>query len=285
MAPPTAKPPIATCFGCPVQVLAVGLPQCATTSLIEAFESPHLLDIGPTMHIGRCLPLPPNLRFIWEALQEGDTQRRRAILYKLFAGCAATADFPGHLFLEDLIEMYPDARVVLVVHRGGGGGGGGGAAAAGEEWAASLKARIAPFMSWGYRVACFWSVPDQWHRSCLLEWQRFVGEKFGVDSVWSKDLYDTHNQWVLDVCRRKGKQMLIWEPGMGWAPLCEFLGRKEPEVAIPITDVEQEDMESVVQRRMRLGLKLWMRKVAVPIALFVLGGWAIRRALNLRLTL
>ncbi|ETI23070.1 hypothetical protein G647_04866 [Cladophialophora carrionii CBS 160.54] len=227
-----------------------------------------------------CLPLPPNLRFIWEALQERDAQKRRAILYKLFAGCAATADFPRHLVLEDLIEMYPDARIVLNVHKGGGVDGGGGA---GEEWSASVKARIAPFMSWQYRVAGFWSVPDQWHRLCLVQWQRFVREKFRVETVWSKDLYDMHNQWVLDVCRRRGKDVLVWDSSMGWAPLCDFLGRKEPEVGIPMTDTEQEEIKGVVQRRMRVGLKLWMRKVVVPMAISVLGGWAIERALSLRL--
>ncbi|OCT54772.1 putative tpr repeat containing protein [Cladophialophora carrionii] len=285
MAPPIAKPPTATSFRGPLQVLAVGLPQCATTSLKDVFENPHLLNIGPTMHMGRCLQLPPNLRFIWEALQERDAQNRRAILYKLFAGCAATADFPGHLFLEDLIEMYPDARIVLNVHKGGGvdGGGGGGGGGAGEEWAASLKAGIAPFMSWQYRVACFWSVPDQWHRLCLMEWQRFAREKFRVDNVWSKDLYDMHNQWVLDVCRRKGKDVLVWDPSMGWAPLCDFLGREKPEVGIPIADAEKEETKSVIQRRLRVGLKLWMRIVVVPIAFSVLGGWAIQRALSLRL--
>jgi hypothetical protein len=270
--PPTFKPQIETCFGGPVQVLAVGLPQCATTALIEGFENPQLLNIGPTMHVGRCFPLPPNLRFIWEALQEGDTQKRRAILYKLFAGCAATADFPGHLFLEDLIEMYPDARIVLNVHAGGG-----------EELAASLKARIAPFMGWRYRVACLWSIPDQWHYLCLMEWQRFVRAKFGVDAVWSKDLYDMHNQWVLDVCQIKGREVLIWEPSMGWGPLCEFLGRKEPEVDIPTTDSREEEKGSVVQGRIRVGLKLWMRKGAMPIALSVLGGWAIQRAVKMQL--
>src|SRR5258708_7393489 len=135
MAALSPKPQIPACCGGPMQILAVGLPLCATTALKEIFEDRNLLNVGPTMHMNRCIPLPPNLRFIWEALSEPDTPKRRAILYKLFAGCAATTGFPGHLFIEDLIEMYPNAKIVLNVSKTGA-----------KDWAFSMHSATAPFL-------------------------------------------------------------------------------------------------------------------------------------------
>jgi hypothetical protein len=261
-----------TCSKGPVQVIAAGLPRCATTTLKEVLESPDFLNVGPTMHMNRCLPSPANMHFIWEALREPDTQKRRAILYKLFAGCAATADFPGHLFIEDLVEMYPDIKVVLNVRKNGA-----------EDWAASMSSTIAPFMGWQYRTACYWSQPDYWHYQCEVEWQRFVQEKFGVKNFWSAELYEKHNQWVLDVCQKRGKKVLVWEPSMGWGSLCEFLGKKEPESGIPRTN-DRGKMEKIVLWRISIGLKLWATKVVAPLAFSAFGGWGLLRATNLRIT-
>jgi hypothetical protein len=270
MAPPAHKPQIPTCSHGPVQVVAAGLPRCATTTLKEMFENPQLLDVGPTMHMNRCLPSPPEMHLVWEALREPDAPKRHAILYKLFAGCAATADFPGHLFIEDLLDMYPDIKVVLNVRKSGA-----------KEWAASMKTTIVPFMSWQYRVACWWSLPDYWHYRTEVEWQRFVQERFGVDEFWTEDAYDKHNQWVLDVCKAKGKEVLVWDPSMGWGPLCEFLGKKEPELPVPRTN-DRGKMEKIIKWRIAIGLKLWMSKVAVPVAVSMLGGWGVAKSIALR---
>ncbi|KAJ9612492.1 hypothetical protein H2200_004089 [Cladophialophora chaetospira] len=263
MTSPGPKPQTPACWGGPMQVLAAGLPLCATSTLKEIFEEANFLNIGPTMHMNRCLSIPPNLRFILEALAETDTQKRRAILYKLFAGCAATSGFPGHLFMKDLIEMYPDAKVVLNVHRPGA-----------KDWALSMQSAVAPFLSWRHRIACFWSVPDRLHYLCEMEFQHFVRDKFGVANVWSEELYDKHNQWVLDICQRKEKDVLVWEPSMGWGPLCRLLDQKEPEVEVPIIH-DRDKMEMVVQRRIAIGLKLWTKKIALPVGLCVLGGWGL----------
>ena len=262
MAQPNPKPQIPTTFEGPVQLIAAGLPRCATTTLKEVFENNNLLAVGPTMHMSRCLPSPPTMRLVHDALCEKNTQKRRAMLHELFDGCAATADFPGHLFIEDLIEMYPDAKVVLNVRKGAG------------DWETSMKSTLAPFMSWQYRVAGFWSPSDYWHYRCEVEWQRFVKEKFGADNFWSKGVYDAHNEWVKRVCRENGKEVLVWEPSMGWGPLCEFLGKKEPLMPIPRTN-DRAKMEKIVGWRIRIGLKVWMKKVCVPVAISVLGGWGV----------
>ncbi|KAJ9634301.1 uncharacterized protein PV06_00470 [Exophiala oligosperma] len=265
--PPTPKPQIPMDFLGPLQVIAAGLPRCATSTLKEVFEDQ--LSIGPTMHMNRCLPQPAKMKLVHDALREQDTMKRRAILYQLFQGCAATTDFPGHLFIEDLVEMYPDAKVVLNVRKGGA-----------TDWATSMKTTIAPFMSWSYRVACYWSVPDWWHYQTEIAWEGDVRKRFGVNHFWDSGVYDMHNEWVKRVCREHGKDVLLWEPGMGWEELCRFLGKEVPVVPLPRNN-DRKKMEGVVKWRIALGWKLWARKAVMTVLATVLGSWGLNRMLTL----
>ena len=42
-----------------------------------------------------------------------------------------------------------------------------------------------------------------------------------------------HNHWIRDVAKRHGREVLEWEPSMGWKPLCEFLGAEMPQQEFP----------------------------------------------------
>lgn len=221
------------------------------------------------MHMNRCLPHPPTMKLVHDALREPNTTKRRVILSRLFKGYAATADFPGHLFIEDLVEMYPNAKIVLNVRKGGA-----------EDWEASMKSTIAPFMDWKYRIACWWSLPDWMHYQTEVAWEDAVKEKFGIDHFWDAAMYEAHNDWVKKVCRQHGREVLLWEPGMGWLELCEFLGKEEPKMPLPRNN-DRAKMEKVVRWRIGVGLRLWMRKVCVPIVLSVAAGMGALRLLHL----
>lgn len=48
-----------------------------------------------------------------------------------------------------------------------------------------------------------------------------------------------HERDVREVCERMGKEVLRFELGEGWGPLCEFLEREEPDVEWPrVNDAE-----------------------------------------------
>ena len=64
------------------------------------------------------------------------------------------------------------------------------------------------------------------------------------ENPWSAELYEKHNPWVLDVCQKKGKKVLIWKPSMGWRSLCEFMDKKEPGVGVPEDQRAWKDGES-----------------------------------------
>ena len=91
--------------GIQMQVIAAGFARCATSSLQAAFEND--LGLGPSMHMGHVAPHVDRLKYCVAALLEEDKAKRQAILHKLFDGYAASCDFPGFTFVDDLIEMYP----------------------------------------------------------------------------------------------------------------------------------------------------------------------------------
>lgn len=87
-----------------IKVICAGLPRCATSSLQTALEGP-VIGISPCMHMAHVAPHADRLRLCLAAMAEmDDTTRRQEILGTLFAGYAATADFPGIFFIDDLMD-------------------------------------------------------------------------------------------------------------------------------------------------------------------------------------
>jgi hypothetical protein len=197
------------------------------------------------------------MALVEQALHESDATKRRALLFQLFNGAAATADFPGHLFVEDLVVMYPNAKFVLNTRASGA-----------KSWSESMSEAIMPFMSTKYRLACYWSPPDYQHYRAEVAWEEFVQRKLGVSCIADEAAYEAHNEWVRRTVKKAGKQLLEWEPGMGYKPLCEFIGKPVPPTEIPRTN-ERDQMKKVLAWRIQIGLKLWAKHVTtvmVPMA-------------------
>ncbi|KAJ2897325.1 hypothetical protein MKZ38_004788 [Zalerion maritima] len=88
------------------QVLALGMPRCATSSLQAALEH---LGHGPCLHMAHVLPYPERERIAIAAMREKSSpEKRRKLLYRLCAGFGATVDYPGIVFADYLLdrELY-----------------------------------------------------------------------------------------------------------------------------------------------------------------------------------
>ncbi|KAK6841650.1 hypothetical protein PG987_002510 [Apiospora arundinis] len=57
-------------------------------------------------------------------------------------------------------------------------------------------------------------------------------------SQYGLALYRQHNQTVREAASRRGRKLLEYKPGMGWAPLCEFLDLPMPTADIPYPQVD-----------------------------------------------
>jgi hypothetical protein len=124
-----------------LEVIGAGLPRCATSSLQAALESPQL-GFAPCMHMAHIAPFVDQLKLVLAALREEDRGRRQKILHKIFEGYAATTDFSGVTFLDDLMDMYPNAQIILNGRKSG------------QEWANSIQNSLAFFASKPYLYIC-----------------------------------------------------------------------------------------------------------------------------------
>jgi len=95
-------------------VIGTGLPRTGTTSLYEALET---LGFTPCHHF-RVMTMNDAFPYrdigLWgKAAKTIDKDERQDMLHHLLSksGCKAAVDYPTSCFIDDMVEMYPNAKV------------------------------------------------------------------------------------------------------------------------------------------------------------------------------
>jgi len=219
-----------------LEVIGAGLPRCATSSLQAALESPPL-DFAPCMHMAHIAPYVDQLNLVLAALREEDRERRQKILHQIFDGYAATTDFPGIAFFDDLMDMYPDAQIVLNGRKSG------------EEWADSIRNSLAFFGQKPYLYICYLIKTDrlhyQIHQATYGLWEKRYGVPRGHQT--SAELYEKHFSWAREEAAKRGKPVLEFQPQDGWKPLCGFLGKPMPPAGTPYPHLNDQRAIQIVK--------------------------------------
>jgi hypothetical protein len=100
-----------------LEVIGVGYGRTGTLSLKTALER---LGFGPCYHAVELMRHPEH-QARWEAAFHGNLQWA-----EVFAGYRSTVDFPGTAFWRELVDAYPEAKVILTVRDP-------------QEWYASMR--------------------------------------------------------------------------------------------------------------------------------------------------
>ena len=190
----------------PIQVIGAGLGRTGTLSLKAALEE---LGFAKCYHMGEVLARMDDAR-TWDAAVRGEP----VDWDRLFAGYRATVDLPGCLFYRELLEKYPEAKVILTVRDP-------------ERWYDSMRQTIYfahnAFPRWAAvlnpRMRVFRRMIDGL-------WERMFRGRF-EDRAFAIDVFNRHNEQV----RRDipADRLLVYEISQGWDPLCAFLGLPVPE--------------------------------------------------------
>lgn len=230
-----------------LEVIAAGLPRCATSSLQAALESDHL-GFSPSLHMARVIPHADRAQLVIDAMREKDRNRRHKLLYQIVDGFAATCDFPGVVFIDDFMDMYPDAKVILNQRKSG------------KIWADSIQGSLMFFGSTTYRAIGYLMKTDRLHYQMQQEAFKILFERFGVKGrdVFSPALYDAHNQWVRDEAAKRGKDVLEFQAEDGWKPLCNFLEKPLPPADVPFPRLNDQRTITIVKTILIVrGLLAW----------------------------
>ena len=201
-----------------MEVIGAGLPRTATTTQMFALEQ---LGFAPSYHMRDLLADLESGLPLWEAAADGAPDWEA-----IFGEARSTVDWPSAYFYRELMDHYPDAKVLLSV-RGA------------EEWAKSMEKTI-----WG-----------MWHGDSVLHhlnqartvvdplWKGYIalmsrlnfdeGGAFpGADTM--PKLMSAMERWNHEVREVvPAERLLVWNPAEGIAPLCEFLEVEMPAEELP----------------------------------------------------
>ena len=184
------------------------------------------------------------MKLLHNATLEKDKQKRQQMLHQIFDGYNASSDWPGHAFFDDLLEMYPNAKVILN-KRG-----------TPEEWEKSVRDSLMFFSTRTYFLLTCLVPLCYWHHQTYLDYAQLAKERYGVDDNFTVECYKRHNEWVKKVAAARGKEVLEWEPSDGWEGLCKFLGRNVPQEVFPRTN-ETAELRKGKVLLVAMGLAAW----------------------------
>jgi hypothetical protein len=181
-----------------VKVIGAGFGRTGTMSLKVALEE---LGFGPCYHMVEVFEHPEHVS-LWEAATRGEPLDWE----KIFGSYQAAVDWPTAAFYKELMEVYPEAKVLLTIRDP-------------EKWYESTKHTIyttteAPDPSPMLRMAI------------NLVWEQTFDGNF-EDRRYAMEVFKRHNEEVKK--HVPPERLLVYEVKEGWKPLCEFLGVETPE--------------------------------------------------------
>jgi hypothetical protein len=193
-----------------LRVVGAGVGRTGTHSLKIALEQ--LLE-APCHHMVEILGNPDQMPGWIDAI-EG----RPVDWDELLQGYGSIVDWPGGSFWRELLAANPDAVVLLSVRDP-------------DDWYRSANNTI---------FQTFENVPDEarpWMEAVRkLFHDRFSNQLDDKDAMIAA--FEKHNEAV----RREAPpaQLLEWQPGDGWEPICDRLSLPVPAEPFPVTNTTDE---------------------------------------------
>ncbi|PLB44789.1 hypothetical protein P170DRAFT_367061, partial [Aspergillus steynii IBT 23096] len=182
--------------------------------------------------------------------------RERRIWDRLLGNFNGVSDIPCIAFAEELREVYPDAKVILVSRDV-------------ESWKQSFMSVVGTVMNDRKIVWLAWYLRiDRWRFSPFREVLKLSIEGlFGGTSIEhiNDNAVRTYREHY-DLVRRitPPEQLLEYELGSGWEPLCKFLGKPVPSEPFPRIN-DRESLQKSFHQGMRIELLKWVGVAAAAV--------------------
>lgn len=190
-----------------LQVIGAGFGRTGTLSLQAALEE---LGFSRCYHMREVLTHPDHVA-VWSAASRGELADWDA----LFAGYRAAVDWPTCSFYRELMDRYPDAKVILTVRDA-------------DKWYDSARETIY-YVRHAFPPWASWFLPRMRRFTHMLDDVVWIGTFQGrfADKQQAIAAFNRH----IDEVRRTvpADRLLVYEVSQGWEPLCAFLGVPAPK--------------------------------------------------------
>jgi hypothetical protein len=184
-----------------LKVIGAGFGRTGTLSLKTALEE---LGFGRCYHMVEILKKPSHMKNWAEIMQSG-----QANWEALFRGYQAAVDWPVAAYYGDLIDVYPEAKVILTVRDP-------------SSWHRSVmttfyQARRAFVLRITRMIPTLHQFLNAMERAL---WQDIFQNRL-EDKAHAIEIFNNHIEEVKQVV--PPERLLIFEAKQGWEPLCSFL--------------------------------------------------------------
>ena len=247
-----------------MQVICGGLPRTGTASFSEALS---ILLKGPVYHGGTQMTIGAETNVVgWiDVLEhcpiESEADRKQVMekVKKLTSGYVAMTDTPAHLFIEELMDIYPDAKVVCTTRDP-------------DRWVESIEKLAKTSLQGFLRFALFWLpglryFPDYIEALNAGRWGELYGRSEENLPIYDRRVWSRHMEYLSRTVPKD--KLIFFDVKDGWKPLCHALELPVPEgIEFPnINDGEAADR--FAKKQIQRGVLRWA--VVISIAVIVLG--------------
>ncbi|VDP19242.1 unnamed protein product [Schistosoma margrebowiei] len=214
-----------------LEVIVVGLNKTGTSYLKCALE---ILYYGTTcLHYTDFIYQSNDIIEKWLELHlcqyqtklNGFHYNKQELLKLLLKNYKSISGIPITSFLNDLIQMYPNLKVILTIRNA-------------ELWHAACRTNLIPYQSnesklqkFFYKLPFFtWLI--KLNQLKLLSLQNTLGNKINLKN--DNELINAYSRWndYVQLIVPKDR-LLIYNIKQGWLPLCEFLNKPIPCCKFP----------------------------------------------------
>ena len=203
-----------------MKIICVGLGKTGTTSISKALR-----------HLGYTV-------FDWEE-QVFDFQDQWVDVFqngaqlnvkRVYQHADAVVDAPGNFFWEEILEAYPDSKVILSEREE-------------DSWLKTLVNQLQVFEAVISRRFLAVLSPTSRKQIFILysHLTAILGSADPKSACVLRKRYRMHNHRVKSLV--PPEKLLVYNVKQGWKPLCDFLGCEVPTVAFPHENVKGEIAE------------------------------------------
>jgi len=199
-----------------MKIICAGWGRTGTRSLKRALS---LLTGEPSYHMQNILLNKDDAKIWHDSIFK---KNEKFDWEKIFKGYGACLDFPSCNYYQELMEQYPDAKVILTIRDD-------------ESWIKSwnvLNNKILKSFTFKFLAIIphtSFSLQKDIHNKMILgEKGAFQGAKTDEER---KQKFNAWNQSVIDYVPKE--RLLVYQVKEGWDPLCKFLDISTPNIQFP----------------------------------------------------